>query len=675
MSEKAQIRIRASDETDAAFRSVRQGLSRIQSDAKGVGTAFAGVRTALASLGGLGASLGGPGALFGGLAGGAIVGQIAQATKGLANQADEVRRLAELSNVGAAEFQKLAAGARLVGIDQAKLADIFKDTQDKLGDFLQNGGGPLKDFFKNIAPAVGVTAEQFRKLSGPDALQLYASSLQKAGLSQAELTFYMEALASDAAKLAPLLKDGGQGFKEIGARADQFGAVLDDRTIEAAKKFREQMELLSLQMDGMKVSLFSPLVEGLADVAKAFNDARAAGLGFWNALGTDKSNIRGQIEFYEKQLAGLQKQLAAGSRDYYGRPVDTTLLERQAADAEAQLIKLRNLELTLTGAGFAPPQLPAPEGRARPRTEDPKPGKAAKPLYSEAELTREQQGLIEASKLYQGVVDEANKYAATLEALDRLYFDNAISAQVYDAAIGKLVSAQERAGADGLEQLRAQADAWMDLIDPLREFIREVEKVDQAVAFELLTPAQAAAIKKRLAEAKGDLKSMDQFAIEAARNIQDTLGNSLYDVLDGNFQNIGKSFGDMLKRITAEAMAADLGRYLLGDFAKTGSVGGALGSIFSSIFGGARAAGGPVWPGSAFLVGEKGPELFVPSGAGHIVPNGAGGGVVVNLSQSISVGKDVSAADVYRVGQQTKFDTIAAIREATARGDMSILGA
>ncbi|KQW27033.1 hypothetical protein ASE36_18985 [Rhizobium sp. Root274] len=48
---------------------------------------------------------------------------------------------------------------------------------------------------------------------------------------------------------------------------------------------------------------------------------------------------------------------------------------------------------------------------------------------------------------------------------------------------------------------------------------------------------------------------------------------------------------------------------------------------------GHRAAGGPVWGGSSYLVGEKGPEIFTPGRTGTITPNGkAGGGdVIVNL--------------------------------------------
>ena len=39
-----------------------------------------------------------------------------------------------------------------------------------------------------------------------------------------------------------------------------------------------------------------------------------------------------------------------------------------------------------------------------------------------------------------------------------------------------------------------------------------------------------------------------------------------------------------------------------------------------------RAAGGPVDMGRAYMVGERGPELFVPGASGQIVPSGAGAG-------------------------------------------------
>ena len=103
----------------------------------------------------------------------------------------QMERMAQVSGTSVEVFQRWQFAARTLGMESDKIGDVFKDVQDKVGDFLQSGGGPMKDFFEQIAPLAGVTAEQFRELSGPDALQLYVSSLEKANLSQSEMTFYM----------------------------------------------------------------------------------------------------------------------------------------------------------------------------------------------------------------------------------------------------------------------------------------------------------------------------------------------------------------------------------------------------------------------------------------------------------------------------------------------------
>ena len=55
-----------------------------------------------------------------------------------------------------------------------------------------------------------------------------------------------------------------------------------------------------------------------------------------------------------------------------------------------------------------------------------------------------------------------------------------------------------------------------------------------------------------------------------------------------------------------------------------GKITGAVSRVLG--FGGGRATGGPVNAGTAYMVGEKGPELFVPRQSGTIIPNGSGGG-------------------------------------------------
>lgn len=176
-------------------------------------------------------------------------------TKSMVDAGVQIQRQSQLANASTAEFQKMAFAASSVGIEHDKLSDILKDVNDKVGEFVNTGGGPLKDFFENIAPQVGVTAEQFAKLSGPEALELYYSSLEKAGLSQQQMTFYMEALASDATGLMPLLKGNAAELKKLGDAAQANGMIMSDYTIAASKELHDNMGLLTGSIGGVSNSL------------------------------------------------------------------------------------------------------------------------------------------------------------------------------------------------------------------------------------------------------------------------------------------------------------------------------------------------------------------------------------------------------------------------------------
>lgn len=182
--------------------------------------------------------------------------------------AREINNLSRIADTMPAEFQKMAFGAQQFGIEQDKLSDILKDTKDRVGDFLSTGAGPMADFFENIAPKVGVTAEQFKNLSGRDALQLYVDSLQKANLSQAEMTFYMEAMASDSTALIPLLRDGGKALAEQADKAERLGIVLSDIDIEQMNKASVSIDNMGTGIDALVNQVgaeFAPVISAIGD--------------------------------------------------------------------------------------------------------------------------------------------------------------------------------------------------------------------------------------------------------------------------------------------------------------------------------------------------------------------------------------------------------------------------
>lgn len=71
----------------------------------------------------------------------------------------------------------------------------------------------------------------------------------------------------------------------------------------------------------------------------------------------------------------------------------------------------------------------------------------------------------------------------------------------------------------------------------------------------------------------------------------------------------------------------------------------------SGLFGGGRAAGGPVSAGTTYLVGENGPELFTSSSSGTIIPNGAmgGSGTTINLTVNGALDAEGTARTIINI--------------------------
>lgn len=207
-------------------------------------------------------------AALSGLIAGISVASITALASEAINTGNEIKKLADLSNASTQQFQYYAVGAKTAGIELEQFADQMKDMQDRIGEFQQTGGGPLVDFFTNIAPLVGVTIDQFQKLSGPDAIQLFYSSLQKVFATENDIKFYMEAIISDSSKLIPLLRDGGKGFKEWGDRAKEAGAIMSDSMIQQMSEAKVNLQTYDLQWQGLKTTLINEALPAITGVIK-----------------------------------------------------------------------------------------------------------------------------------------------------------------------------------------------------------------------------------------------------------------------------------------------------------------------------------------------------------------------------------------------------------------------
>jgi phage-related minor tail protein len=138
-----------------------------------------------------------------------------------------------------------------------------------------------------------------------------------------------------------------------------------------------------------------------------------------------------------------------------------------------------------------------------------------------------------------------------------------------------------------------------------------------------------------------------------------------------SFEDLRRVALSVLSEIAAAAIRGGLDSILGGGGGQGGHGGllNSIGSILGSVLGGApgRATGGPVSPGRAYRVGERGPELFVPTSAGRVETGGGrGGGTQVNLTIRVSDNGRGSAPDAL---QRSSRQVARAVRQALARAE------
>ena len=121
--------------------------------------------------------------------------------------------------------------------------------------------------------------------------------------------------------------------------------------------------------------------------------------------------------------------------------------------------------------------------------------------------------------------------------------------------------------------------------------------------------------------------------------IESSIKNNLRDAITGA-KTFGEAMTNVLNRIRDKIIDAQIDKILGGfgeNFGKGKDGGKGLGGFLGGILGGLFANGGQPPVNKISVVGERGPELFVPRSAGTIIPNNQIGGQSIVNNISISV--------------------------------------
>ena len=193
---------------------------------------------------------------------------------------------------------------------------------------------------------------------------------------------------------------------------------------------------------------------------------------------------------------------------------------------------------------------------------------------------------------------------------------------------GKKLTAEAQLGIDRLADLDAEIEkATLKNQLSEKEFETEIKIQEIMKGTVDITEDE---IRKKLD--KLDVLAKEQEEIQKVKNLYDSIASSIetgiVDALEGAI-NGTKTLGDVARSVFAQIQRSLI---QFGVNAFLGGLPGGLGKFFSG-----KANGGPVSAGKSYMVGERGPEMFVPNAGGRIVPNsdmGSATNIVVNVDAS-----------------------------------------
>ena len=515
---------------------------------------------------------------------GAAASAVAATTIAIAAQVVATDNLRRVSGLSIDQFEASAFAAQQYGLGVEQLGDAFKDTSERIGDFIATGGGPLQDF----ADVLGYTADQtlafareVEGLSGKDVLVRMVEELENAGASTEEMSFALEGMASDLTLILPLLQNGGKEFDRLSQAMDAVTVPLDQEDIDLFRGLNESAGLATGAMESLLTEAVLPLVTPLTELA----EATAFFIASLNE-GTEAQLSSDLVELTERSRE-LEEAINDNS-SAWGRltnvatfeSTDNDVLLKELDEVNAKIDetrgKLTSIRFgTTESTGSAPaPGLPA-VAQPAPVTTDTdtteidflqEQADARVEIIRQSLLTEDQ---LKAEQLERDIESienstllEQEQASLLLGVWEEYYADKESVAQ---AAADEIERQAKREAAAQEAQTRKAADAWSTMTDDLRQTLGEQN-----------------ALYKASATVNATIKSY-----EAA--------NSAYAALAG-VPIVGPALGAAAAGVAVAAGLANVA------------------AINSS-----RVQGGQVNAGDTVLTGERGRELFVPETNGSII--------------------------------------------------------
>lgn len=511
---------------------------------------------------------------------------------------DRLGKTASKLGVSVEFLQQLRFAAEQSGVAVETTDMAFQRFSRRLGE-AQKGIGELLPALRDL----GIKQADLVGLKPEEAFLLFADALSTVDNESNKLALTFKAVDSEGVGLINLIGDGRDKFLEFAAEAKSLGFILSNDAVRGVEQFNDDLNELFRILDGVVKQIVAALAPALAILVQQFKNfiLEIAGTegGFEKLALEIKDNL---LEAFNSFLLGLEKVVHMlgdlfGLVIKIGRVADpnfgiTPEKVKELEEARKQLTFI-DAALARQDVGNLPifggiNKFIIGIGDAIGLADD----ELLAFIEKFGELTREEALLLKGTLRAQ---------IREIEQTDIFQgFDTSGLREKIREAIGKGFSFGLKDGAQDP--------------DSEQEILSFFQKIADKFAIALGTSVATLGTKIE-ASGFGDFtRAVEEGLVKAAKGFEDALVDAIVT---------GKANFETFREILRQALA----RAIVTKF------------ITGPIFDLFKAKGGPVKAGNPYIVGEEGPELFVPGATGTIIPNnnlqGSGrgaGGTVINIS-------------------------------------------
>lgn len=632
------------------------------------------------------------------IAGAISVSAFTGMVKGTLDAADSMAKLSQSTGVAVEDLTAYRHAAELSGTNVETVAQSLGRLSKNMADTARDTG-QARESFRALGIAV-VNSDGALRSSDEvmgDIADRFASmqdGAQKSALA-------MEIFGRSGTQLIPMLNQGRGGLEEMRKEAARLGLVLSTETAQAAERINDNFTRLNGAIRGARTNIVAGMLPTLENLTNMMVEASSS---------TD------DMAAASETLSTALKLLASGGL-IVGNVFNTT--GRILGGVAAALVSVAQREFRQAGAILS-------ELASDVRTDWDSGVERLKQVWSDAAEAAQQSGrkiaegfkpVIESAKddsaaqrikavvdALRFEVDQLGRSSQDQEIYNRLRMAGIdINHQAAQSIAEMVKKLQDHASAEDAARMAHEArvalmaqgsSVTQSVMTNSERLAQEIERLDHllqegAISWETYSRASAQAAENFSEKTKEKVQEtgsqLDQFAIQAARNMQTAFADFLFDPFDQGVKGMLEGFGDAVRRMVAEIAAQKMLSALFGGMSgsSTGWV-AAIGKAFANEKGNAFhrgamvpfARGGvvsspttfPMSAGRTGLMGEAGPEAIMPlkrtpGGNLGVEVSGAGGSVVNN---NININVDARGADS-GVSQQIEAGVRRAVSEAYQR--------